>query len=737
VLERPVKYFLIAATFFSAGFTARAAVTSTNAPTKPVQRSFRNDVQPVLAKMGCSAGACHGAAAGQNGFKLSLRGYDNEGDYLAITRQAFGRRVNPTDPAHSLLLLKPTAAMPHKGGKRFETNSIDYKILSEWIAEGTPPPRDNDPRIQKLEISPEHAVLEPGATSHLTARATFSDGRVADVTHWVKFTAANASVTQVDDEGNVKVIGNGEGAITGWYLSRIAVATITAPFTNRVPPRLFARAPHRNFIDDLVLEKLRSLNIPPSPRCTDAEFVRRAFIDTIGILPTEDETRAFLADKSKARRDHLIDSLLARPEFVDYWSYKWSDLLLVSDKKLRPAAVWAYYDWIRANVAANTPWDKFARQILTATGDTLQNGAANFYILHDDPRALSETASQAFLGMSIACAKCHNHPLEKWTNDQYYQMANLFARIRIKSGAADGENIVFTVTDGDLVQPLRGKPQPPAPLDSAPIPMDSPEDRRIALANWMVSANNPYFSRAIVNRVWANFFGVGLVESVDDLRATNPASNEKLLSAAAHYLAEKHFDLKTLMRTILQSETYQRSSQSMPENEADTRFYSRYYPRRLMAEALLDAISRVTGVPTPFSRPDGSKFPAGWRAMQMPDVSADSYFLKTFGRPDRNVTCSCERTAEPSMTQVLDISNGDTINKKLEAKECRVSRCMQANMPTPQIIEHAYLVAFSRFPTSSERDKLAKIIQASTDRRAAIEDMYWALLSSKEFLFNH
>jgi hypothetical protein len=687
--------------------------------------------------MGCSAGACHGAAAGQNGFKLSLRGYDNEGDYLAITRQAFGRRINPTDPAHSLLLLKPTAAMPHKGGKRFETNSIDYKILSEWIAEGAPPPRDTDPRIQSLAISPEHAVLEPGATSRLTVHATFSDGRVADVTHWVKFTAANASVTQVDDEGNVKVIGNGEGAITAWYLSRIAVATITAPFTNRVPSRLFTRAPHRNFIDDLVLEKLRSLNIPPSPRCTDAEFVRRAFIDTIGVLPTEDETRAFLADKSKAKRDHLIDSLLARPEFVDYWSYKWSDLLLVSDKKLRPSAVWAYYDWIRANVSANTPWDKFARQVLTATGDTLQNGAANFYILHDDPRSLSETASQAFLGMSIACAKCHNHPLEKWTNDQYYQMANLFARIRIKSGALDGENIVFTVTDGDLVQPLRGKPQPPAPLDSAPLPMNSPKDRRIALANWMVSSNNPYFSRAIVNRVWANYFGVGLVESVDDLRATNPASNEKLLSAAARYLAEHHFDLKTLMRTILQSETYQRSSQSMPENEADTRFYSRYYPRRLMAEALLDAISRVTGVSTPFDRPDGSKFPAGWRAMQMPDVSADSYFLKTFGRPDRNITCSCERTADPSMTQVLDISNGDTINKKLEARDCQVARCLKDNMTTPQIIEHAYLGAFSRFPTSNERYKLAKIIQASPDRRAAIEDMYWALLSSKEFLFNH
>lgn len=716
--------------------TVSADVTVESMET-PFNWSFRNHVQPVLAKAGCSAGACHGAAAGQNGFKLSLRGYDNQGDYLALTRQAFGRRVNPDDPARSLILLKATGAVPHKGGKRFETNSIDYRVLSEWIAAGTPPPRDDDTRIQKVEMLPETVLLEPGATQQLLVRATFSDGHVEDVTHWAKFSAANASVTLVDDDGKVKVIGNGEGAITAWYLSRVAVATVTAPLTNQVSPRLFSRAPRRNFIDELALEKLRSLNIPPSPRCTDAEFIRRAFLDTIGVLPTEEETRRFLADKSNGRRDRLIETLLGRPEYIDYWSYKWSDLLLVSDKKLRPPAVWAYYDWIRANVATNTPWDLFARQILTATGDTLENGAANFYILHDDPRTLSETASQAFLGMSIACAKCHNHPLEKWTNDQYYQMANLFARIRVKSGSRDGENIIFTVNEGDLVQPLRGKPQPPAPLDAPPLWMDSPEDRRLALADWIVSRDNPYFSRAIVNRIWANFFGVGLVQSVDDLRATNPASNEKLLSAAGHYLADHRFDLKSLMRAILQSETYQRSSKPLPENQADTRFYSRYYPRRLMAEVLLDAISRVTGVSTPFDRSDGGKYPAGWRSMQLPDVSADSYFLKTFGRPERNITCECERTADPSMTQVLDISNGDTINKKLDASDCRITRWIDGKTAPEQIIEHAYLIAFSRFPTTQERAKLAKIIRASADRRSAVEDTFWALLSSKEFLFNH
>jgi hypothetical protein len=341
--------------------------------------------------------------------------------------------------------------------------------------------------------------------------------------------------------------------------------------------------------------------------------------------------------------------------------------------------------------------------------------------------------------MSVTCAKCHNHPMEKWTNDQYYQMANLFARVRIKSGARAGENVVFTSSDGDLVQPLRGKPQTPTPLDGKPIPIDSPQDRRQALADWLVSRDNPYFSRAVVNRVWANYFGVGLVESVDDLRATNPASNEKLLSAAARYLADHHFDLKALMRTILQSETYQRSSKPLPGNEPDTRFYSRYYPRRMMAEVLLDAIAEVTEVPTEFNRKADEKYPKGWRAMQLPDVSNDSYFLKTFGRPDRNTTCECERTADPSMTQALDISNGDTVNKKLENKGCCINQWMSAKAPTAQIIDHAYLSAFSRFPSPAEKTRLAQVLDQAkgSERKTALQDMYWAVLSSKEFLFNH
>jgi hypothetical protein len=745
----------------------------------PTQWSFRNDVQPVLAKAGCSSGACHGAAAGQGGFKLSLRGYDDDGDWRAITRGALGRRLVLSDPARSLVLLKPTGAVPHKGGTRFETNSLEYKIVSEWIAAGAPPPKADDARITKLEASPDHATLKPGSGQQLAIKATFSDGSVRDVTRWVKYTDANAAVTTVDEQGKVTVMGFGEGAITAWYLSKIAIATVTAPYTNTVSPALCAQAPKRNFIDEEVLVKLRELNLPPSARCTDEEFIRRAFLDTIGTLPTADEVRAFLADAQRAagvlpaektavlardnrtsidasagrmpaarssKRDHLIESLLARPEFVDYWGYKWSDLLLVNSERLRPAAMWSYHNWIRSHVAANTPWDRFVRELVTARGSTLENGAANFYALHEDPPNMAETTTQAFLGMSINCAKCHNHPMEKWTNDEYFGFANLFARVRSKTGGGDGEKIIFAASEGNINQPLTGRPQKPKPLDGRALPIDDPSDRREALADWLTSRDNSYFARAIVNRVWANFYGVGLVEKVDDVRITNPASNEKLLSAAANFLADQKFDLKALMRAILQSETYQRSSVALPENAADQRFYSRYYPKRLMAEVLLDAYSQVTDVPTEFrldlrnqNRGIGDKYPAGLRALQLPDTRAFSYFLETFGRPDRLKTCECERTAEPSMSQALHIANGDTLNKKLAAKESVITKLIDASTPDDKLIEEASLACLSRSPTAAEKAKFLKTLADTkdSDRRTAVEDIYWALMSSREFLFNH
>jgi hypothetical protein len=713
--------------------TATAQVT-VDGMDKPFEWSFRNHVQPVLMRTGCSTGACHGAAAGKSGFKLSLRGYDDEGDYRAITRHALGRRVDLFDPGRSLLLTKPTVAVSHKGGTRFETDSLEYRVISEWIAAGAHGPKEADTRIDHIEILPENAVLKSGANQQLLVRAHFSDGHTEDVTRWARYTSAVATVATIDENGGVKIVGNGEGAITAWYLSRIAIATISAPYEKPVAPEVFAQTKTRNFIDELVLEKLRALNLPPSARSTDGEFLRRAFLDTIGVLPTADETRAFLADKANDKRDALIEKLLTRPEFVDYWAYKWSDLLLVNSEKLNAAAMWSYHNWIRRSVAANTPWDVFVRQIVTSKGSTLENGAANYYVLHEDPAEMAENTSVAFMGLSINCAKCHNHPLEKWTNNQYYGNANLFARVRMKNGAGDGNKIIFCASEGDLVQPLTGKPQPPQPLDGKALPIDSPDDRREQLADWLVSRDNPYFSRAITNRVWANFMGTGLVELVDDLRVTNPASNEKLLSAMARHLADNKFDLKTLMRAILQSETYQRSSQSLPENTGDLRFYARYYPRRIMAEVLLDAISQVTAAPTEFPN-----YPKGWRAIQLPDSNVNSYFLKSFGRANRLTTCECERTSEPSMAQVLHISNGDTLNQKLAAADNRVAAVLKEKVPHEKIVEDLYLAALSRFPTDAEKTKLLKLLSESgeKDARQTLEDLFWGVLSSKEFLFNH
>lgn len=715
-------------------------------PSRAATPSFRNQIQPLLAKSGCSSGACHGAAAGQNGFKLSLRGYDDEADHLSITRHAFGRRINLADPARSLLLLKSAGIVPHKGAARFETDSAEYKTLGEWIAGGAPGPQANDPRITRIEVTPAATILKPSAELQLRVRAHFSNGRSEDVTRWVKYTSANESVVNVGEDGKARVIGHGEGAVTAWYLSRIAIANITVPFTNKVPSSVFSKAPRRNFIDELALDKLRALNLPVAARCSDSEFIRRAFIDSLGILPTAAEARDFLADTTAGKRDALIEKLLRRPEFVDYWTYKWSDLLLVSSRQLPQRAMWAYYHWIRENVEANTPWDQFVRKLVTATGSTIDNGAANFFILHDNPSAMAETTTQAFLGMSVNCAKCHNHPMEKWTNDQYYGFANLFARVRAKNGSdGEGDRVIFAATEGDLVQPRIGRPQPPQPLEGKPLPMNSTADRRNALATWLTARENPYFTRAIVNRVWANFLGTGLVEPVDDLRMTNPPSNAKLLEAAAKYLADQKFDLKALMRAILQSETYQRSSVAPAGSESDSRFYSRYFSRRMMAEVLLDSISQVTEAPTAFFTDErnrlqtGKPYPAGLRALQLPDANIASYFLKSFGHADRTQTCECERTNQPSVAQMLHLSNGDTLNDKLKKPDNRIAKLLAAKLSDAQIVDEVFLSALSRFPTAKEQKLCVEPLTQTneTARREAMEDLYWALINTKEFIFNH
>lgn len=714
--------------------------------------SFRRDVLPILSKANCNGGGCHGALAGKGGFRLSLFGYNPEADHLAITREAGGRRVELSDPGASLLLTKPTTLVKHKGGKRLETDSDDYRTLARWIAQGAPGPKADDPALTELTVSPAEKTVREGQALQLQVRAKFSDGVERDVTRWAKFTSTDETVASVDGSGNVSVIGPGAGAITAWYSSQIVIARLTSPFSNAIPAEVFAQAPRANFIDDLVVAQLQRLNLRPSPPADDATFVRRAFLDTIGRLPTPAEVEAFVRDSAADKHARLADTLFARPEFVDYWTYKWSDVFLVSGAKLRPDAVRAYYGWIRARVADNTPWDRLVRELVTARGSSVEEGASNFYAVHQDPESMAENVSQAFLSLSINCARCHNHPLEKWTNDQYYQFANLFARVRAKGWggdprSGDGKRTLYVESRGDLIQPRTGKPQPPAPLDAPPIPADDPGDRREVLADWLTSPANPYFTRAVVNRVWANFLGVGLVESVDDLRASNPASNEALLAALARFTAEQRYDLRALMRLILTSQTYRRSNEVLPENRDDRRHYSRHFPRRLSAEVLADALADITGRPETFKEivlSDGSTEKTtlqtnAVRSLQLSDSAVSSYFLKTFGRNQREITCECERSNQPSLVQVLHLSNGGTINDKLVEKDGRLAKLLAADPAPEQLVREAWLLCLGRPPTERERTEFVRALaEAPADqKREVAEDLFWSLLTSREFLFQH
>ena len=729
-------------------FAAFGMTFTVSSAERPI--SFRHDVLPVISKVGCNSGGCHGALAGKGGFRLSLNAYNPASDHYNITREMRGRRVEFSDPARSLFVIKPTAAVRHKGGKMLHEDSADYQLLVKWIQQGAPGPTDADVKLQRVELSPGNSKLKKGDSRQLEVIAHFSDGTRRDVTAWARFNSTDASVAIVDEKtGKAEVVGFGQGAITAWYSGQIAIARITSPWPNTIADAVFAQAPRRNFIDELVLAQLRQLNLKPSPPCTDSEFIRRAHLDVIGALPTPAETKAFLASTAKDKRDKLIDQLLARPEFIDYWTYRWADLFLISGKKLRPNALKAYYNWLRGEVAKNTPWDQLVRQVITARGDSMVRGATNFYAVHQEPETMAENVSQAFMSLSIGCAKCHNHPLEKWTNDQYYSFANLFARVRVKgwggdARSGDGKRTLFTAPRGDLLQPRTGKPQPPAPLDGSPI-ANAHADRRAVLADWLTAPDNPYFTRSIANRVWANFFGRGIVEPVDDLRISNPATNEPLLRALAAHLAKNKYDLKLLMRLILQSETYRRSSVPLPENKGDHHHFSRYYPRRLMAEVLHDAISSVTQVSPKFGTitlADGSTqktefYKDGTRALQLFDSAVTSYFLKTFGRNEREITCECERSNKPSMVQILHLSNGKTLNENLRNNKSCVNALIKTN--TNDIIDEAYLRCLSRPPSAGERKHLQAVFAAAPnpERRAVIEDLFWALMTSREFLFQH
>ena len=713
--------------------------------------SFRNDVLPVMTKIGCNSGPCHGAAAGKNGFKLSLRGYDPIADYYTLTHQALGRRTNRMQPARSLILLKPTATIPHGGGRRFGVESPEFKVISGWIAQGMPAPRETDPLVKEIQVLPHEASLTAGAQQQLIVMAIYSDGHTADVTYWAKFDSGDEGVATVDNDGHVTMHGYGEAPVTVWYQSHVAFSRLRIPFPYKLDDAVFRKAPRHNYIDDLVLNHLRVLHIPPSPQASDSEFIRRAYLDAAGILPSPSEVESFLHDPSPEKRNHLIDDLIKRPEFVDYWAYKWSDLLLVSSNHLSNEEMWSYYRWIRQSVANDKPWNQLVTEIITANGNTLKNGAANYWVIHRDPLDISENMAQAFMGINISCAHCHNHPLAKWTQKDYYGMANLFARVRLKtfsdSGSRPGvgpifNNVtVYSAPTGEFMDDRLMVPLPPKPLDAAALSSDIPGDTRVYFAKWLTSDRNPFFARNIVNRVWRNFMGRGLIEPVDDLRDTNPATNEELLDALVKDFVAHHYDVDYLIRAIMQSAAYQISSKPLKENAGDDKYCSHFLIRRLPAEVLLDAYSQVTQTPEKF---DG--YPSGTRGLQLPDTAVKSYFLTAFGRPERQQTRESERSSVPTITQALHIINGETLNNKLRAPDSSIAMLMRLGFSDEQIVDYMYLASFSRHPSDTERATLLRALASAEQqkipgvddaRRAALVDMSWALLTGEEFMFDH
>ncbi len=730
------------------GRTAEVKVRVERGPGSPGW-NFRNHVEPVLTRTGCNSGACHGALAGKGGLKLSLRGYDPEADHFVLTRQAQARRVDQLDPDESLLLKKAVRALPHGGGRRFTDDSDHYQVLLDWVRRGGAGPKEADPALVRIELYPRAALLKPKDTMRVIVRAVYADGTAEDVTRWARFGSTEEQIAGVSEDGLVTVAGHGEAAITVGFGTRVGTLPVTSPFPAG-DPSLFDEVRHENFIDDHVLTKLRLLNLSPSGSCTDAEFVRRSYLDACGILPRPDEVRTFLADPAADKRARLIDALLGRKEYVDYWSYKWSDLLLVSSRRLPQPAMWAFYRQVRQSVADNRPWDAFARDILTASGSTLHNGTANYFVLHKDTSHLAEATATTFLGTAIGCAKCHNHPLEKWTQDEYWAFANLFARVGLKAGDRSGEVFVLGRPDGDALHLRRGSAMPPAPLGGTPMPAGSDADRRRYFADWLTAADNPFFAKAVVNRVWRAYMGRGLVEAEDDLRDTNPPSHPELLDALAKDFVAHRYDLKHLTRTILNSAAYQRSSRPLKENAADDRFYSRYLIRRLPAEVILDAYVDVTQEPTPFDKvslgPSGglaasTSYPRGTRATELPDSLLVSRFLETFGRPERAQTCACERTRDSSVTQALHLNNGQTLNDKLRAKGSVVDRWLDGKAPDAVVVDRLFQTALARPPSATEAKRFGDALgEAGRDpvaRREALEDLVWAVLTGREFLFNH
>ncbi len=700
---------------------------------KPV--SFRNDVIPAFSQAGCNMGACHGTPTGKGGFRLSLRGYLPDQDYTILTREAGGRRINVMASESSILLRKPLGEVAHEGGLRILRTSKSYEFLRDWMKEGA---RDDPaaPAAIKLEILPGARVLNaPARTQQVAVVARYADGSSRDVTPICYYNSSNPEIAEVDADGHVAFKNRGEVAVIAHYLDLVANVRLT--HLVEVPGFKVAEVPGDNTIDRAVFAKLNRMRIAPSEPCTDAEFLRRASLDALGVLPSPEEVHAFGADATPDRRARLVDRLLARPEFADFWTLKFADILRANGRLIETKGTHAFNRWIRANLERNVPLDRFVRELLTANGSTLRNPAANYYRISRDPENSTETTAQLFLGVRIQCAKCHNHPFERWTQDDYYGFAAFFSRIKRKAGSLPEDEVVYGADAGEVKQPRTGKTMKPKALggptfDDSGSPDPNMLDRRESLARWLTGPENPFFARSLANRVWYHLIGRGIVEPVDDFRDSNPASNDELLDGLTADFVKGGFDLKALVRSILVSRTYQLSSKTNELNAADSLYFSHAATKLLPAEVLLDAISAVTGTTTPF---DG--LPKGTRATQIPDGKMENPFLKTFGRPARELACECERESDSNLSQALQLIGGATVNGKLRDDGGRMARLAKSDASPEQIARELYQVALARDPNATETAAAAKHLAATADRRQAVEDLGWVLINSKEFLFRH
>ena len=712
--------------------------------------NFGNQIVPIFTKLGCNSGGCHGKASGQNGFKLSLLGFEPETDFTALVKEARGRRLQPAAPEHSLLLEKAVGTVAHGGGKKMEKDSDEYKLVRRWVAAGMPFGKDTDPTVTKVSIYPEHRVMTRNNKQQFAVYAHYTDGSIVDITRRAQYDSNDQEIATVDTQGLVRTLGlSGEAAVMARYLGHVVTFRATVPLGQKVPDWQF---PNQTVVDQFTSKKWKELGLVPSQLCTDEAFIRRLYIDLTGSLPTPVQVTSYIADKDALKRDKLIDKLLDSPEYAFYFANKWADILRVKRGKdgnsmQRAQGTFAFHNWIRDAVAGDKPYDEFVRDILGATGDENKNPPTVWYKDLQQPEQFVDDTAQVFLGLRIACANCHHHPYEKWSQDDYWGLAAFFSRVGKKQIAQPSSNpnqqastlqVIFSRPSGSVNNKRTGQPSKMKPLDGAPMEVATDDDPRQKLADWMVDPKNPFFAKAIANRYWAHFFGRGIVDPIDDMRVTNPPSNPELLESLAQDLVKNKYSLKSLVKTIVKSRTYQLSAIPNDFNKHDKQAYARYYPKRLSAEVLLDALCQITDSPTQFGGLPADRY-APKRAIQLPDESYSSYFLDVFGRPQRISACECERVSEANLAQALHLLNSDEVQNKLSRVGGRADALVNPKdvRPDAEKVEELFLWAFARKPSQADTQAaLEHIKKHEKTKKAAYENILWALINTKEFIFN-